>query len=129
MTAEVIVAPGVDDVVVQYLRPRLTPIFVSIAVPQTRPTKFVRVLSTGGRGRYDVVLHAATITVEAWATTEGEASTLMMLADAHMHAAPRTGGAIRAVTAFAAPMNLPGPTSGQRRYTATYEVTVRASAL
>lgn len=128
MTAEVLVAPGVDDLVATYLRAKLTPVPVTIAVPKTRPAKFVRVLLTGGRGRYDVVLHAAQVTVEAWAASEGEASTLMMLADAHMHAARFQNVGIYNVTAFGAPTNLPDPTSGQRRYTATYEVTVRASA-
>ena len=129
MTGEVLVAPAGDAVVVAYLKPLLMPVKVVTDVPSPRPTKFVRILLTGGGGRRAMVLHDAQVTVEAWGSTYSEASTLMMLADAHMHAARFNSDDIYNVESFGAPVNLPDPTSGQSRLTATYQVTLRASAL
>lgn len=129
MTAEVLLTPAADGVIVEYLTGALTPIPVATEVPKGRPARFVRVLLTGGGGRRDVVLHDAQITIEAWASSYAEASTLMMLADAHMNSAHRVRSDIYNVESFGAPANLPDPLSGQSRMTATYQVTLRASAL
>lgn len=126
--SEPLIAPAPDAIVVAYLNTLLTPP-VATDVPDPRPAEFVRVLVTGGGGRRDLVLQDAQITVEAWAATYADASELMMLADAHMHNARFVDADIRNVRAFGAPINLPDPTSGQSRMTATYEVTLRASAL
>lgn len=127
--SELIIAPAADGIVQAYLDDALTPVPVSTQVPDPRPSSFVTVLLTGGGGRRGVVLQDSQVTVECWAATEGAAATLMMLADAHMNRAPyMADSGIRAVSTLGGATNLPDPDSGQARFTATYIVTVRASA-
>lgn len=126
--SEPLIAPAVDGVVVAYLNGILAEP-VSTKVPDSRPSAFVRVILTGGSGRRSTVLHDAQVTVEAWASTYAAASALMGRVDAYMHDARFANPAIRDVQSFGAPIELPAPSTAQFRMTATYQVTVRASAL
>lgn len=122
------VAP-VDGTVVAYLKPLLTGVTVATQTPPTVPAKFAHVVLAGGGGRRDLVLHDATVAVEAWADTYALAADLMATIDAHMNNARFASTVIRDVQSFGAPVSLPLPDSPKFRLTATYQVTVRASAL
>lgn len=128
-SGEVLVAPDVEAIAVAYLAPLVAPATVATRIPAQRPARFVRVLTTGGAGRSSVVLHRVSLTVEAWATDAVAASNLARLLDGLLLAWPGQAGArVYAVQPFGSPANLPDPVSGSPRYTATYEVTVRAVA-
>lgn len=127
MTAPLIATPG-DKAVIDYLEPLVAPVPVATSVPQARPSKFIRVLLTGGAGRRGLVLHDSNVTVECWASTYADASALAALVDGHMHNARFVSKTLRSVQPYGAPVNLPDPDSGQHRLTATYQVTTRASA-
>lgn len=122
------VAP-VDATVVAYLKPLLTGVTVATQTPTTIPAKFAHVVLAGGGGRRELVLHDATVAVEAWADTYALAADLMALIDAHMLNARFASTVIRDVQSFGAPVSLSLPDSPKFRLTATYQVTVRASAL
>jgi len=131
MTGPLNVSP-VDSTLVAYLNGAVTGAGARRGVPadgEPQPAQFTRVVLAGGRGRHDTVLHDATVAIEAWAKTYAAAASLMSSLDAAMHNARYVTSAIRNVTAFAAPSELPVPNSPYFRLTATYEVTVRASAL
>lgn len=130
MTDEVIVSPASDDAVVTYLNAVITGSEASIVKPASVASGALVVILTGGAGRRDMVLNDAQVTIEAWAEDAQTASNLMMLADGHLHAARFNSTTIRDVSTFGAPVNLPDPrTTGHYRYTATYLVTFRASAI
>lgn len=136
--AEVIVAPDVETIVIQYLtaefaaRAGYTTTKAYSKIPASRPAKFVRVLRTGGV--FDFVIDRAQITLEAWADKAADAMALMQLTRGLMHAIDRV--TVSGVTyqfydpqEFSGPANLPDPESGQERYTETFSVGVRATAL
>ena len=125
---EYLAAPLVEQIVVEYLNAKLTEP-VATEVPNPRPEAFARVILTGGAGRTGLVTHRASVTVESWGQTAYGAATLARLVEAYMLSLPLEVGNVYSVAAFAAPSNLPDPTSGQDRYTATYEIAVRAVAL
>lgn len=125
---EVLVAPSADDLFATYLRSLLGSTPCAIEVPEPRPAEFVRVMLTGGAGRRNVAQHEAQVTVEGWAGTAEEASTLMHLADAHMHNARYADIGVFTVSALGAPVSLPDPDSGSPRYTASYLVLLRTTA-
>lgn len=135
--AEVIVFPDVEALVAAYLqaelrsRPAYADIKVTTKVPKPRPEMFVRVIRTGGVTA-NLVTDEAVLAVEAWAsgtTAEADAVALAQLCRGLLHAIdmvdevqfyrPRTASA---------PANLPDPSSGQVRYTATYAVRARGAA-
>lgn len=118
------VAPAVDALVVAWLASKVDPP-VATKVPQTRPSSFVRVLLTGGPGRSQVVIHRATVVVEAWGSTTSEAASLARELDVAMYEA-ELAGQWYSTSPLSAIGYLPDPKSGQERYTATYEVAVRA---
>lgn len=128
MNEPLVVAP-VPGTVVAYLKPLVAPTKVATKVPTTAFSDFVHVVGAGGGGRRNMVLHDGTVAVEAWATTYAAAETLMATVDAHMHNARFASDAIYGVQSFGAPVELPVPDSPKFRLTATYQVTVRASAL
>lgn len=132
MSAEVLVVADVADTLVTALASRVSPAAVSIKFPgaTAMPANgHLLVLLTGGGGRRSTVLHDAQVTLEARAATAEKASALMALADGHMHALRFDEAAIYNVQSFGAPVDLPDPATGLPRYTATYQVTVRANAL
>jgi len=135
--AEVIVFPDVEAVVISYLNAAFTArsetARASTKVPATRPTKFVRVIRTGGPAS-SVFMERAQLTIEAWATTAVVASALMQLTRGLMHAIDQvTVGATTyqfyAPQEFSGPANRPDPDSEMERYTETFSVGVRGYAV
>lgn len=127
--------PDVEDALVQALGPMLSArgdtATVHVAVPRTRPERFVLVPRVGGN-RESLTVDAATIAVECWAKTPGQAYALCRLVRALVHglAGTTAGGAkFKRITEFAGPANLPDPDSDQARYTFTAAVRVAGSAL
>lgn len=125
---EAIVTPDPQAAVITYLNAELAePVYSR--VPQTRPAKFVKAMSTGGGNRTDMVLDRVTFVLESWASTEADAAELAWRADGYILAAGRRSDAFHHVTRFSAPGNLPDPESEQFRFTATYQAIIRAVAL
>jgi hypothetical protein len=133
---EVIVFPDVEAVVVSYLNTqfaaRSETARASTKVPAPRPAKFVRVLRTGGSS--SLVEDRAQLTIEAWATTAVAANALMQLTRGLMHAIDQV--TYLTVTyqfyrpqEFSGPANRPDPDSGMERYTETFSVGVRGTAV
>lgn len=133
--SEVIVFPDVEAVVVSYLNAayvaRSETARASTKVPATRPTKFVRVIRTGGPA--DFVIDRAQLTIEAWANKATDAMALMQLTRGLLHAIDQvtySGRTYQFYTPqeFSGPANLPDPDSSQERYTETFSVGVRGTA-
>lgn len=135
---EVLVAPDAETLIVQYLTGELatrapyTQVKAYTNVPNPRPAMWVRVLRTGGTR--DFIIDRPSITLEAWAETGVAAMSLMQLVRGLMHAIDQVtyGGATHQFydpEEFSGPANLPDPESGQERYTETFSVGVRATAL
>lgn len=134
--SEVIVFPDVEAIVISYLNAefaaRSETARASTKVPKTRPTKFVRVLRTGGPSEF--IMDRAQLTLEAWANKATDAIALMQLARGLMHAIDRVtynGSTYQfyAPQEFSGPANLPDPDSSQERYTETFSVGVRGTAV
>lgn len=134
--SEVIVFPDVEAIVISYLNAefaaRSETARASTKVPKTRPTKFVRVLRTGGPSEF--IMDRAQLTLEAWANKATDAIALMQLTRGLMHAIDRvtySGSTYQfyAPQEFSGPANLPDPDSSQERYTETFSVGVRGTAV
>jgi hypothetical protein len=135
--AEVVVFPDCVAALTGYLADQLdargyTGIHVGVEVPATRPTRFVRLLSTGGTRNTDpgVPLADQQVTVEAWANLEQDSQDLAQLCRGLVWAArgDTTGVTVYAVAEVAGPGHQPDPLSNQHRHTATYLVQDRGSA-
>lgn len=133
---EVIVFPDVEAIVISYLNAefvsRSETARASTKVPNPRPTKFVRVLRTGGPSEH-LVIDRAQLTLEAWADKATAAIALMQLVRGIMRSIDQVtyDGAtyqFYAPQEFSGPANLPDPDSSQERYTETFSVGVRGTA-
>lgn len=125
--AEIVKFIDAPAAVCAYLRGSslLAGIYVGTVVPTTRPAEFFRVLRTGGI-RETVRSEAAQITVEAWAANESRAYDLLSTARALLNAADSQ---IYGVREFAGPANLPDPATGSIRYTMTFQIRARGTAV
>lgn len=94
-------------------------------VPDPRPAQFVRVMATGGAGRSHRVIHRGLVVVECWGGSIVEASDLAREVEPVVLAMEDEGVAYRVVPGSAFGL-LPDPTSKQARYTATFELVLRA---
>jgi len=133
--AEAIAFPDVEALFQSYLTAELgnrgDTATVHTAVPNPRPNRFVLVPRLGGQRR-NTVVDDATIGVECWAATNGQAQALAQLVRALIHAAQGTtlaGVQIYRVQEFAGPARLPDPESHQARYVLTVSVSVRGTAI
>lgn len=133
--AEVIAFPDVEGLFQSYLTTELgargDSASVHTAIPNPRPDRFVIVPRLGGQRR-NVVVDDATIGVECWAATNGQAHDLAQLVRALIHAAQGTtvgGVQVYRVQEFAGPARLPDPESHQARYVLTVSVSVRGTAI
>ncbi|ROS62204.1 hypothetical protein EDF38_1307 [Frigoribacterium sp. PhB160] len=134
MSAELILAPDPVEVVVAELArvlPTVDGYTKAVAggyVPSPRPALFVRVRSVGG-AQDDVAHLTPTVTVEAYASSDGAAARLGWVCHAIMLAAGRNlsvgGHPCSSVGVFSLPQDLPDPTTDQSRSTATYAVSLR----
>lgn len=125
--SEPLFSPDVDAVVVAYLNAVMSA-NAATKVPDPRPSEFTLVLLTGGGGRRGMVLEDAQVTIEYWGATYAAARAGISAVNAHMFNARFAGTNILDVTAFSLPAELPATDTSQFRFTATYQVTVRASA-
>ncbi|MDN4645360.1 hypothetical protein [Arthrobacter sp. PsM3] len=124
--AEGVKFPDVPQLVCNYLRkPLLTGIPIGTKVPPTRPPEFIRVLRTGGT-KETVRSEAAQITIEAWAQDEARAADLLSTARAILNAAD---GQLFGVREFGGPANLPDPTTAQIRFTMSFQIRARGTAV
>ena len=128
---EVVVFPDVEALLVTALTASLAARgrarSVATKVPNPRPARFVRLLRTGGL-RMNVLMDAATITVEAWEPTEAEAARTAQLVRGLVHALDDLAGApVFDVGELAGPQNYPDPATASVRYVATYQITVGAA--
>lgn len=104
---------------------------VGTRVPNPRPAAFWRVLASGGK-RHNYVEDNPTVTVESWAATETQASSMARTIRAVIEGlAGQTvnGTLICRARDFSSPANLPDPASAQIRYTSTGSIYIRGAAL
>lgn len=125
--AEGVKFPDVSKVVCASLKasPLLAALYIGTTVPPTRPAEFIRVLRTGGP-RETLRSEAAQITVEAWAQTEARASDLLSMARAILNA---SDAQLFGVREFSGPANLPDPTTAQVRFTMSFQIRARGTAI
>jgi len=134
--AEAIAFPDVEDALQQYLTTELAArgdtATAHVRVPHPRPARFATVARVGGPRR-SLIVDDATVAVECWATTPGQAHDLIQLVRALIHAAQATtldsGVQVYRVQEFAGPAHLPDPVSDQARYTMTFSVQTRGTAI
>ena len=118
-------APDTKALVMDYLAGALPVPVVSIRPDGgDAPTKFVRVLVTGGAGRSQQLLTRTQVTVDAYAPTGGAARDLAATVEALVHDLPATPVPVAAVTGTT-PTELPDPDTASPRWTATYTLTTR----
>ena len=94
-------------------------------VPQTRPSRFIRILLGGGT-RETPVSRNTTLIVEGYGQTETDALRLCEIAVAILLSVE---GDLFGGEEFGSPTLLPDPTTAQERATATVGVRVRGSSL
>lgn len=133
--AELVVFPDITAAVIDFVRAQLVAAGssapVTMRVPNPRPGAFVTIQRVGGVRR-NLVVDEATLTVEAWGSTEPAAHDLAQLARAAVHAAVgqvTSAGTIYRTGEFAGPASLPDPDSDQPRYTFTVTVAARGTAI
>jgi hypothetical protein len=98
---------------------------VGTRIPNPRPDSFVRVIRAGGT-RETIVSEQGWIIMEAWAALETDASYLLSLCRAILHA---QDGPIFGTFEVSGPVNLPDPTSSQVRYTQTFGIRARGNSV
>lgn len=91
------------------------------------PRPYVLVLATGGVGVHSRILYTSQITVDCYAATSWWAGELARRVGDALHALPSAPGPVGVVQS-PAPAELPDPDSDMRRYTATYQVTIKLGA-
>ncbi|MDJ0338264.1 hypothetical protein [Cryobacterium sp. PH31-O1] len=125
---EAVIVAYLTDALKRYGRP--VPVRTSIPSGGNAPEAWVKVLVTGGVRRHETI-DTATVILEAWAATETDAQDLSALVRAVFPGiADRTGRpAVYGTTELSRPQNLPDPTSGKARYTATSSIRYRGYAL
>jgi hypothetical protein len=101
----------------------------STRVPNPRPAEFVRVLLVGGF-EANLVTDVPRLAVEAWGNSKARAQSLAAKCRQDIGAAARDGAmgsvTLHRVNVVSRPQNLPDPESDMYRYTATYELALRA---
>lgn len=132
---ERIVFPDVISTIIDALNDQLptlgfTGVPVRSRVPAARPARFVLVFRTGGP-RVNVVTDSATLTIEAWASSDTESHDLAQAARAIVNSLEGDvvgGVTVYGVNEFSGPGYLPDPESDQSRYTWTTSVNIRGAA-
>ncbi|ARO11717.1 hypothetical protein BMR99_03525 [Propionibacterium freudenreichii] len=89
---------------------------------ETAPLKFVRIISTGGAGRYQRVFQGIQLTISSYAGSAATARDLAMQVDEAMNGLPVSPLPVSKVTGNT-PSDDPDPDTQQDRYTATYQLT------
>jgi hypothetical protein len=123
---EPVTFPDVEAVLVGHLADALD-VPVSTMIPNPRPSRFVRLLRTGGPAT-SVVIDQAQITVEAWGDSPVDAALLAAEARAALNAMTGRVPGVQRVAELAGPANLPDEHSSQARYSWSLIVNVRGHA-
>jgi hypothetical protein len=114
---EIIVFVDAEDVLCTWLAAQLDALDhdlpVGTRVPDPRPDRFIRLIRTGGV-RYTLVTDAAQVAVECWDVVESAAAAMAQLCRGLINAAP---------------VNLPDVLTGHARYTQTFEIHLRGTAV
>jgi hypothetical protein len=100
------------------------------AVPDPRPSRFVRLLRTGGARQWPVIDNVM-VTIEAWAESDAHAALLAQSVRAVVNAMQGTvvdTVTIYTVTEFSGPANVPDPVSNQPRHSWTVELACRGAS-
>ena len=116
--------PDVKAVVMAYLKGAQAAPVVSKRPDTSPPPEFVRVIGTGGPGRSQRVLQTVQLTIDSYSASTGKAYTLAATVDALMAGLPASDQPITSVSSTT-PAEFPDPDTGQSRYTATYQLSVR----
>lgn len=137
MTTEIVVFPDVEQLLCDYLTATLPAhwtvpgggvLKVGTRVPNPRPAEFVRLFVTGGAQR-DLAVDTPRVTVDAYAERESRAHDLAAICRGLIHAIDTVDGVqFYRIESGSRPQNLPDPTTGQTRYTATYSLDYRGAA-
>jgi hypothetical protein len=101
------------------------PIHVGTQIPNPRPDSFVRVIRAGGT-KESLVSEQAWVIVEAYAPMERDASYLLSICRAILHA---QDGPLFGAFEVSGPVNLPDPTTSQVRYTQTLGIRARGNSV
>lgn len=106
---------------------------VSVPIYSNRPDdgaqvgqSWVRVVATGGQGRFGRVLQDFQVTVDSYAGSTGAASDLARQVDEAMYEMVGAASPICRVRGFT-PGEFPDPDIQQARWTCTYQLTVKLS--
>lgn len=129
---ELVVAPDVEPLAVAALNAefdtRMPGVRWGTQVPNSRPTKFGRVILSGGTGE-TMISDQVQLIVEGWAegaTAEKDAGDIVRLGVAVLKS---LDGILFGGFTVGAPSNLPDPTTSQTRYTALVGLRVRGTVL
>lgn len=132
---ELITTPDIEQLTIDWLGLVLPLVYgqavpVGTRIPNPRPVRSVILFRTGG-AMQTIVSDRPTVTVECRSDIESDAARLMGCVDALLRAAGRDGamwGGHQVYSVSAASVaNLPDPITNQARYTASYQIHVRAS--
>lgn len=129
-----IVFPSAVTVAIDYLREQLHALGIDDqvvhSIPNPRPTRFVRVLRTGGP-RQTIVTDGAQLTIECWADRADQAEARAQVVRALLYVMPyrATDVTVYLVEELAGPSDLPDPLSNQARQTWSVLVHLRGVPL
>lgn len=116
--------PDVEVMVRQFLLARLS-VPVATKVPSSRPASFVRVWRSGGAA-INRVLDQPVMTVQAWASDDGEAAELARVCREALLSDYTSMPLVRGVEEVGGPYFDPDPDTGIDRYTFNMSLQVRA---
>jgi len=129
MSTEWVVQPDTEALVIAALTDGLPQVGLTVHVgtqiPNPRPLSFVRVIRAGGT-QETLVSEQAWIIVEAYAPLEVDASHLLSVCRAILHAQDAD---LFGVFEVSGPVNLPDPTTSQVRYTQTVGIRARGTSV
>lgn len=128
---EAIAFPDIEELLVGWVPTVVADVPVSTEIPNPRPSKFIRLIRTGGP-RQGLVTDQPQVTFECWADRSTAASALAGELRPHVFALGGRridGHVIRRVQEFSGPANLPDKTSGQSRYTWSVRIDLRGVPL
>lgn len=126
-----VIFPDATQVVIDYLRSRMSGVLIYSRVPfESRPAEFVRVERLGGM-RSTLVTDRPRMDIECWSDTEEGAESLAARVRAYAlsMAGSRGGTTVYRVYEVSGPMWLPDHDSGQPRYSFAIEFSTRGTEL
>ncbi|QWW20130.1 hypothetical protein I6B53_03265 [Schaalia sp. 19OD2882] len=117
--------PDPKEILLRHLGEALKLPVVSKRPDSDVPDEFVVITVLGGPGRSQKVLTTASLTVDSYALSTGQAAALAAKVDDLVHALPASPELIAHVVG-STPGELPDPDRTDRpRYTATYQITTK----